>query len=62
MVIQKIEEVIGFFFLETDNGLDEGWVDIESLLTSHRMDTNNGVLGFDRFTANRAVTSSGVLG
>jgi hypothetical protein len=62
VVEQKLEEVIGFFLLETDNGLGEALVDVESLLASHRVDTNNGVLGLDWFPANGAVTLSGEFG
>ena len=62
MVVQELEEVIGFFLLKTDDGLGEARVDVESLFASHRVDTNNRVLGFDWFPANGAVTFSGELG
>ena len=62
MVEQELEEVVGFFLLETDNGPGEAWIYVESLFASHRVDTNNGVLGFDWFPANGAVTFSGELG
>ena len=62
VVEQELKEVIGFFLLETDNGLGEPLIDVESLLAGHRVDTNNGVLGLDGFPANRAITFSGMLG
>ena len=62
VVEQELKEVIGFFLLETNNGLCEPQIDVESLLASHRVDTNNGVLGLDWFPANRAVTFPGELG
>jgi hypothetical protein len=62
VVEQELKEVIRFFLLETDNGLGEAQVDVESLLAGHRVDTNNGVLGLNWFPANGAVPFSGVLG
>ena len=62
MVEQELKEIFGFFLLETDNGIGEPLIDVESLLAGHRVDTNNGVLGLDGFPANRAITFSGMLG
>lgn len=62
VVIQKLEEVIRFFLLETDNGPGEALVDVERLLAGHRVDTNNGVLALDRFPANWPITNSREFG
>jgi hypothetical protein len=62
VVEQELEKVIGFFLLETDNGLGEPQVDVESLLASHRVNTNDGVLGLDWFPPNGAVPFFGELG
>ena len=54
MVEQELEQKIGLFLLEADDMSSESFVDEQGFLAGDGMDTNDGVLGFDRLAPHDA--------
>jgi hypothetical protein len=61
VIIQEVQESVRFLLLEADDASTEDGVDIKSLLACCGVDSDDGVLSLDGFSADGSIALSGAL-